>query len=53
MDRSNWTLRFNRNSRDIYGRALNKHDFIDEEARATFAAVVWFIVGLMIGAFIF
>jgi len=53
MDRSNWTLRFNRNSRDIYGRALKKSDFIDEEARATFVAVVWFIVGLMIGAFIF
>jgi|GEM_PF-4356256 hypothetical protein len=53
MDRSNWTLRFNRNSRDIYGRALKKSDFIDEEARATFAAVVWFIVGLIVGTFVF
>ena len=42
-DNSNWNLKFNRSSKDIYGRSLNSDDFKEEKNPKFYVCLLIFV----------
>ena len=52
-DKSNWTLRYNRTARDIYGKSLIRSDFVEQKDERIAEIFLWCMIGLLLGALIF
>jgi hypothetical protein len=46
-DNSNWTLRFNRSSKEIYGCNLNSDDFKEEKNPTFYVGLLIFVAGVL------
>jgi hypothetical protein len=46
-DNSNWTLRFNRSSKEIYGCNLNSDDFKEEKNPTFYVSLLIFVAGVL------
>jgi len=53
MDKSNWTLRYNRTARDIYGKSLTRSDFGEHKDERIVELFIWCMIGIFLGALIF
>ncbi len=51
-DNSNWTLRFNRSSKEAFGRSLKKEDF-ESEGEALFYIALLLVVAGVLGTVFF
>jgi len=52
-DKSNWTLRYNRTARDIYGKSLTRLDFVEQKDERIVELFIWCMIGIFLGALIF
>lgn len=46
-DNSNWNLKFNRSSKDVYGRNLTSDDFKEEKNPTFYVGLLIFVAGVL------